>query len=68
MKTLTLDIEETFFDEFIILLKSKYKSKVNIVEDDIFSDEDNSSYLIALQELKNGEAISLKHLKEELNV
>jgi len=68
MKTLTLNIEDSIFDEFIIYLNQKYSTKINIIEDDIFTVEDEEAYNKAIKELENGEAISLEQLKEELYV
>ncbi|MBI5323693.1 MAG: hypothetical protein HZB41_00140 [Ignavibacteriae bacterium] len=68
MKTLTLNISDSIYDELLTLLSTKYPDDISVIDDDIFTDEDEKAYLEALGELERGEAISLEQLKKEINV
>ncbi|MCL5991515.1 MAG: hypothetical protein M1419_05375 [Bacteroidetes bacterium] len=68
MKTLTLNISESIYDELLSLLNTKYPDNISVVDDDIFTEEDETTYLEALGELERGEAINLEQLKKEFNV
>jgi Ni2+-binding GTPase involved in maturation of urease and hydrogenase len=68
MKTLTLNIDDNIYDEFMTLLKSKYYYKISIIDDDIFTKEDEKAYRKGITQLEKGEALSLEQLKAGLDV
>ena len=68
MKTLTLNISDSIYDELLSLLSTKYPDDISVIDDDIFTEEDEKAYLEALGELERGEAISFEQLKKEINV
>ncbi|OGU40113.1 MAG: hypothetical protein A2X61_06935 [Ignavibacteria bacterium GWB2_35_12] len=68
MKTLTLNISDSIYDELLSLLNTKYPDDISVVDDDIFTQEDETAYIEALEELEKGEAISLEQLNKEINV
>ncbi len=70
MKTITLNIKDGYIQGVLDFLKSLPKDavKVNYEDDDIATEEDKKTYEEALEDLKNGNSISIKKYLQKRNV
>ncbi|KJU81789.1 hypothetical protein MBAV_006013 [Candidatus Magnetobacterium bavaricum] len=66
MKRLVVDIDEGIYDKVMWFLNQIPKDKVEIIDDTLFTQEDEEAYEIALKELENNETLSLEELEKEL--
>jgi len=62
------DTYKKFLDTIIKLPDDKIRFWEEIDKDDFFTADDNKAYQKAIEELKQGKAISLNMIKKELNV
>ena len=62
------DTYKKFLDIIIKLQDDKIRFWEEIDKDDFFTADDNKAYQKAIEELKQGKAISLNMIKKELNV
>ncbi len=70
MRTLRLNVDDSIYDIIVKFLSLLPKDKIVFIEDDedIMTKELLEEKMKALEELEQGEAISLEEIKKELNL
>ena len=65
MRYINLQLEDSFYSEFINYINNN-KNIIQIIDDDEFTADDELHYKIAMNELKNGDTISIDELELEI--
>ncbi len=72
MKRVLVEINDDSYNKFLDTISKLPDDKIRFWEeidkDDLFTADDNKAYQEAIEELKQGKAISLNMIKKELNV
>ncbi len=72
MKRVLVEINDDSYNKFLDTISKLPDDKIRFWEeidkDDLFTADDNKAYQKAIEELKQGKAISLNMIKKELNV